>query len=205
MNQTPLKFVRSSTPTTFHLSDPTGHGWGAYCTVNNTTGELAIMSDWGAWSYLWSPDPKHLGAPTLMHFIAERGGAHYLAQKLLGRRAGRLFDAEATTRHFQHELAVLRLEHGRRGTEKLTKARARDLWDDLNGLIEAGDGEQGATLYVERFCNNDDLTRIFNEPWEDLQYEESNESQVLIGRILPALMAACAGVVGTSDLQVHTT
>jgi hypothetical protein len=67
-------------------------GW-ALCTVNDSTGELLIVSDWGNWSCLWNP--KHLDSPSLTHFIADRRSYDYLASKLM-RGEFRVLDADAT-------------------------------------------------------------------------------------------------------------
>jgi hypothetical protein len=52
-------------------------------------------------------------------------------------------------------------------------------------------GDQAATLYIERLMRIDDIERISEEPYEELQYVESHESKVLTQVILPALVAAC--------------
>lgn len=75
-----LKHSGTSSAITFHfrVADPKKHmGW-ALCTVNETTGELSVCSDWGNWTYLWG----HSGMPqssysfgqraTLLEFIGER-------------------------------------------------------------------------------------------------------------------------------------
>lgn len=86
-------------------------GW-ANCTVNDTTGELAIQSDWGSWSYGWNP--KNLGAPTLTAFIAERGSVDYIARKLQNEGAnGRRWSSQATAASLRCRLCERRLEDGR--------------------------------------------------------------------------------------------
>lgn len=101
--------------TTYHLYPTTNEalaGW-ALATVNDETGELAIQSDWGNWSFRWSTNPSHLGKPTLTHFIADRGGCDYLADKLTSREEREHFDSRKTVDHMQRELAKKRLEWGR--------------------------------------------------------------------------------------------
>lgn len=110
------KFVptRISTATTYHfkIDPPDAFGW-ALCTVNDGTGELLITSDYGNWSHRWSADPKHLGHPTLTHFIGERAGCDYLADKLTKREDRERFDAHETVKHMQRMLCERRLEQGR--------------------------------------------------------------------------------------------
>lgn len=103
----------STGATTYHLRpdpDEPLAGW-ALATVNDATGELAIQSDWGNWSFRWNID--HLGQPSLTHFIGRREGCHYLADKLTSREEREHFDSYKTAAHMQRELAKHRLEWGR--------------------------------------------------------------------------------------------
>ena len=212
-------------------------GW-ALCTVNDQTGELVITSDWGSWSYLWSPRLSHLGAASLTHFIGSRSGPDYLAGKLLGRRGRSRFCAAATTAHFRTLLCAARLKDGKEQNARLldwgddqdyrdalaairadacdtshrslfktfhyrqgmddryylTASQARELWDELGGLesdIAPGDDDAAQTLYVERFMQFDNFEVVSEDPWQEVQSVESNESKILQGTILPALIAAC--------------
>jgi hypothetical protein len=99
-------------------------GW-ALCTVNDQTGELIITSDWGSWSYQWSPQPSHLGHATLTHFIGDRAGPDYIADKLLGRRGSYVFSAPETTKHLRKRLCEVRWKDG-----KEQNARLLDWGDD---------------------------------------------------------------------------
>lgn len=194
----------SAPATIYRFTDPMEHGWGAYAMVSDATGWLSIMSDWGAWSYLWSPNPKHLGAPTLTHFIAGRNAVDYITDKLCGGWAKRRrFDIDLTVQHFQRELCRMRLEHAReewrylKHSGGLTKDRAREAWDALEELGggDIGDGEQGATLFLERLYHYRVLSDLFPEAWDDLQHSETSESRVLRTRIVPALITACRAEV----------
>lgn len=97
----------------FRSTDRLG-GW-AFCTVDDKTGQLMIMSDWGNWSHMWNP--KHLGAPSLTHFIADREGYDYLACKLLGRDGAWVLDADATIKKWRKRLCAQRLAEGREGAD----------------------------------------------------------------------------------------
>lgn len=209
MKPGPLKLGEVTTfATTYRFTDPSGHGWGAYCTVNDQTGELIINSDWGSWSYMWSPDPRHIGNATLTHFIGERGGVDYIAMKLLGRRGAVCFSADATLKHLQTEIAKRRLEHGQSrwvrsygaeeaarltGRQFLTKRTARELWDGLASIAnDVGDFDGSETLFIERAMQLDDIGLVAEELWEETQHVESNDWKILHDVILPALVAACA-------------
>jgi len=55
-----------STATAYSFRFANG-GWAIF-TVNDSTGELSIQSDWGEWAHRWHIG--HLGSPTLTKFIA---------------------------------------------------------------------------------------------------------------------------------------
>ena len=112
---------RVTTATTYHFRchpddrENRDFGW-ALCTVNDSTGELSIQSDWGSWTHRWSPDPRHLGALTLTHFLGDRASCDYLANKLSresGTRSGEEFDADETVAKLRRRLSERRLEEAR--------------------------------------------------------------------------------------------
>lgn len=109
-----LSLISTQIATTYVFRDTPGEfGW-ANCTVNDSTGELSIQSDWGSWSHAWSPDPRHLGAPSLTLFIGNRGDVDYLARKLQsGGLGGERWKAKATARALCRLVSGRRLEHGR--------------------------------------------------------------------------------------------
>lgn len=109
----------------FQSSDLLG-GW-ALCTVNDMTGELLITSDCGNWTHIWNP--KHLGRPSLTHFIADRSSYDYLAGKLIGHQDCWVLDADATITKWRRRLVEQRLREGRcsspHDSEPLTPDLAR--------------------------------------------------------------------------------
>lgn len=199
--------TKATSAVTYHFSPITHEalaGW-ALATVNDNTGELTIQSDWGNWSNRWSPDPKHLGQPTLSHFIATRGHAHYLADKLTRREEREHFDAAATVKSMQRQLCRMRLEDGRLSYPNYHKVWCRFLHKHEQWLLEPDNtrriydeldelrGEDNVDRFIEAFFRISGHDIISDEPWhsEHLKYTPSCGYMQLLHGILPALIAAC--------------
>lgn len=190
-----LAHVQTYVATTYHLRPqaddrrfPTE--W-ALCTVNDATGELTVCSDWGNFTHLWSARPEHLGAPTLTHFIARRGDAHYLADKLTSsdRKVRQRFSPEKTVQYLCQDV-------GRRYRDRdISKDCCRRLVEELRELKHVDDERD----FVDRFFEIDDHSKIADEPWEHFQHEETTAYLVLLHSIVPALIAACAHTVARRD------
>ncbi len=192
----PLTLTGFATTATTYRFRNSHHEW-ANCTVNDATGELIIVSDWGNWSFMWDPRPHSgLGCATLTHFLgvsrhdgSPRVEMDYFAMKLLGRRGAYRFSAELNVAHFRKRLCEQRLGYPRGG---LTREIARYLWDEIGAIAEdVNHTEAASALFVERFVQLDDYGLLSVEPWEEIQTEVSPEYTVLAGTILPALAAAC--------------
>ena len=210
--------------TTYRFRTTERFGW-AICTVNDVTGELLIVSDWGNWAHRWNPSPNQLGAASLTHFIGDRHAYDYIAMKLLGRRGAVRFSAEETTKKLRHDLAVLRLEDGRcladastewkratmvgtRGRKFIKAYEARELWDALGELasdIGPGDSASAETLYVERLLNLNHHEVLGQDLYEDMQHVPSPDYKILVGSILPALASACLERTWTDPHLVELT
>ncbi len=217
-----LRVIRHrASATTYQLVSDRPLGGYALCSVNDTTGELAITSDWGNWTYQWSPRPENLGHPTLTAFFGARGDVDYTARKLQPRGDGEEFDAEATVRAFCRRVAEFRLRCGRLAIEHaqeeecsleaaesyydnrqrddrtrfLTADGAREICDRFE---EADDGlaaaRSGADLFLERairIADDADLSFLFEEPWDLIERRQTFADHVLRESILPALFDAC--------------
>lgn len=177
-----------------------GFGW-AICTVDDATGVLSIVSDWGNWANRWHASPRSLGAPTLTHFIADRDGVDYLARKLNGRN-GRQFSAELTIAALRRLLADSRLVDGRLSHElgtspyRLSRNKAREIWDELGELM----GVDDSGLFWERACEIRGLQYYVDEtPWEHEETEQTAEDRALRELVLPALIEACAARVAERE------
>lgn len=99
-------------------------GWALF-TICEATGTFSIQSDWGDYSHRW--DPRHLGEPSLKHFLA-RGSYEYLLEKF-GHEANlalaKVFDGPATMRELRKQVLERRRE------DCFSRQRARTLWDAL--------------------------------------------------------------------------
>jgi len=183
---------------TYHFQSTERLGGWALCTVNDVTGELLIVSDWGNFAHLWNP--RHLGSPSLTHFIADRQGYDYLANKLLGRDEVWVLDADATVKKWRRLLCAQRLEQGRAGADappyylpyehRLDAHLAREIWDRIGSLF---DDEQNESIFIEHAIQIEGFSRwISQEPWEDTTHRHSHAYRLLVDFLLPALARACA-------------
>lgn len=152
----PFAFTGATTATAYHFRTNEHGGW-AICTVNDSTCELTVQSDWGNWSYRWGGGKSGFGsvgkgdderARTLTEFIADRTAADYLADKLWGGGyGGRVFDAEETVNVFKKILCERRLEEGRDHLERGLShdggppgdARRKPYWGSTGGLLNDGE------------------------------------------------------------------
>jgi hypothetical protein len=194
----------AATATTYTFRAVGDLGW-AICTVNDATGELAITSDWGNWSHVWNP--RHLGVPSLTHFIGDRKSYDYLANKLLGRADCWVLDADATITKWRKQLAERRLKEGRHHArvpdslrtrdylaplhdhEPLTREHARDIWESLGSLY---DDELHESHFIEHAYQIEGFSYWITErPWESTEHRTSNDYNILVETILPALAEVC--------------
>lgn len=208
-----LKLASTQTAVTYSFRATGGDfGW-ANCTVNDSTGDLHISSDWGNWSHRWDPRPSCLGAPSLTALIGSRNNVDYLARKLQGERGGKRFSAEKTVTEWRRMLCERRMDDGRilmaAGEQaiqnakygvpfrRLTKEVARNIWEALGEAEENCGGEDSLLFLVHEI---DGFTRhVDDTPYESIKYEQTAEDRALREVILPALIEECRGrTAGTS-------
>lgn len=179
-----LTFTKRSEATTYHFRAEKHFGW-ALCTVNNSTGELNITSDWGAWSYRWHT--AHLGEVSLTHFIANRevdDGRHYIADKLTSddRSKRWVFSPELTVAHLL-ELLRERVACGE------VDAHAAD---ELKGALDDLKHTEDVRDFVNAYYEIDHYKSITDAvEFEHLQNELVASYIILRDAIVPALIAAC--------------
>jgi hypothetical protein len=180
-----FELTGKSTATTYHFS--TSGGW-ALASVNDHTGELLIMSDWGHWSNRWNATPSALGAPTLTNFIAGMNHTGYIADKLTSRYENSekpcrdAYDGELTKQSVL-EAIIQR----RRDDDCMSKELARQLWDDVNEDIDF----ETADTFVRSFYDVRNSTKLSDEPWDFCCRTVTNSFLILRDQILPAVIAAC--------------
>lgn len=174
-----------STATTYYLvvDEPRRCGW-ATCTVNDTTGELAIQSDWtDPCGYRWPV--AHLGCPTLTDFLASaREDYEYLVGKLLPSERRETFSPDETVKAMRQRVIA-----GRRDGD-LSRPEARELWDGLGDLVHHSDSSAF-------FANLDETSyrSWFDDVFEDRRDVPSHEARALSDHILPELAKSCAAEV----------
>jgi hypothetical protein len=207
-----LSLVRTTTATTYHFDviDP-GRHW-ALCTVNDSTGELQITSDWGEWAYRWHV--QHLGpvsgtSEPLTRFLADPGHKHdhYLADKLTSsdRSKREAFDAAETVASLREHLVdcfkggglrrIVRgnifaspLEpEGRDRRVEMTGREFAELYKALGELKNVDDQRD----FVDRFEEIDGNESVSEEPWEHFCSSPTSAHLVLLHTIIPALVDAC--------------
>lgn len=179
-----LVLSKKSTATAYHfdVTTPRRCGW-ALCTVNDNTGELQIMSDWGNWAHRWHASPSSLGLPTLTHFIGQRDkyASHYLAGKLCKRDESQTFSAELTVRELGRQLAESRRDGDVDRSEHIATAK---VLADMRHIDDVRD-------FVDAWNRSDAAGKVNCEPWESFRHEPTGSYLVLRDAILPALIEAC--------------
>jgi hypothetical protein len=181
-----MSLVSVSTATTYGFNtEPRSYGW-ALCSVNDQTGELNVVSDWGNWAHRWNV--HHLGAPSLTHFIGGRspGSFNYLADKLTSYEEQHRFCPEKTVAAWRGDVIARRRDGG------LDADTARQLWDDLGETASVEHYDD----FVARFWDIDNRDALFSDsPSEHIRTEPTGAYRVLLERIIPALVEACSRTV----------
>lgn len=165
-------------------------GWASF-TVCDATGELHVQSDWGNFSYGWSPDPRHLGRPTLTDFLAQCSGPDYVADKLrygVPLRERKILDREATETAWKSRILSARRDGS------LSAALARDHWESAEDILDAmGAGREDEVAFVineKTLCGGEGFLDWLGErPWDELEWRDSYPITILRDELLPRFLA----------------
>lgn len=154
-------------------------GWAIF-TVNDATGEFNTQSDWGNYSYRWSPSPSNLGAPTLTDFLRRTclRDPSYIIEKLsYGNKTdlANVVDEDATRKSLKRELAQ-QYRYGNT-TRYYYLAALAEIVDDL--VIESK--ESIGTTMAECYC----LNLIVPDWFECVEEKRSTRYLILCHALLP--------------------
>lgn len=126
---------------------------------------LTIMSDWGSFSYWWSPDPYDF-----REFLCSRDDTDYLANKFS--RGEQEIDEAATTRWIQERICRERRE------QRLTREKARQEWELVQGIDFSDEGDR------QHWYNHTKL----DDAWDALRYRTPMRVQMFLRHCWPLLM-----------------
>jgi hypothetical protein len=147
-------------------------GWSNF-TVNESTGEFTVNSDWGNWAYRWHTDSLGDGVK-LTQFLL-KCDADYIVRKLAVEGAHALkdeIDFERTLKAIQE-----RIVEARRAKE-ITKKDARRLWLMADEFVEDDQCDLNAI--------DSDLDKLLgNESWEYIAEKHSHRYMFLWKRLIP--------------------
>lgn len=149
--------VKTITETEISASD--GHAW-VKVLLQEDTGSVVILSDYGNWSNLWLPDHRPDNLPAfLARLDADYAGGKFLGVALL------VYDEDATRKGIvEHILEARR-------TLETTKEQAREHYDDLGFLDQGFDWWCGNTSledaweWAPRTVMNHDWRNFWDRLW----------------------------------------
>lgn len=169
--ETPFKLTGTSTPITFHFVCL--ESW-MFCTLNSSTGEVQIMSDWDNYAHRWNVSPPALGDLTLLQFFAAADN-DYLAKKLTRRDQREAFDLEKT------RAAALQQVLLRRSRRDIDAETARFTWDLISD-IEADSIDEFTTQFYVDYIDG------LDHP--EARYSDTNGFIRLRDEMIPAIQSA---------------
>ncbi len=159
-------------------------GWAIF-TINDDTGEFAINSDWGNYSYRWSANPKNLGAPSLTDFLRrtlQRDAAYVIDKFSYTNKADLdpIVDESATRREFKRALASV-FRH-RRKSKILDHGNVRDAFREIDDI----DFESNTSIERSMISDLYHLPDLLPCEWWDLiRHMPSARAVILRHSLLP--------------------
>jgi len=149
-------------------------GWANF-TINDSTGEFNVNSDWGSWCYRWHTNS--LGENTRLTQFLLQCDADYIVRKFAVDGTSDLKDTvddEETLKAIRTHICEARR------TRDIDKGVARAYWCE-------------AETFVENSCNIDnmdlDLYRFLDAPWEYIATKKSHRYMLLTRRLIPFFKA----------------
>lgn len=147
-------------------------GWANF-TVNESTGEFSILSDWGNWAYRWHTDRLGKGVKLTQFLLT--CDADYIVRKLAVEGAQDLkdeIDFDGTLENLK-----IRIVEARRAKE-ITKENARRFWVSSEIFVECDQCDLEAL--------DDDLdTFLGHDSWEYIAEKKSHRYMFLWKRLIP--------------------
>jgi hypothetical protein len=158
--------------------------------IDEQTGTLAIVSDWGKWQHMWGGGPRAWGTKTFVEFLAGRDAGHcnYLTDKLHYGRTRMVIDGDAT----QTALEARLREVGRMADDDSTMIRYLADLRTLTHRLDGKDPNEFWHCWGEVDSALRDLLR--NEPiHECIETRWPSSMTFLNEQILPAFVTYLQG------------
>lgn len=152
------------------------YGNWANFTINESTGEFSIQSDWGDWSYRWHTDSLGKGVKLTQFLLS--CDTDYITNKLAYGPVSDLkdeVDDEETLKAIRKHICEVR-----RGRD-IDKGDARAYWLEAETFVE----EQNCSIEAM----DSDLYDLLGEPWEYIAHKKSHRYMFLTRRLLPFFQA----------------
>jgi len=148
------------------------YGQWANFTINESTGEFSIQSDWGDWSYRWHTDS--LGKDVKLTKFLLKASPDYITEKL---SYGPVLDLKDVVDDEETLKAIRKHICEVRRARDIDKGDARDYWLEAETFVE------------EQACNLDvidsGLYEFLGEPWEYVAHKKSHRYMFLTRRLIP--------------------
>jgi hypothetical protein len=172
-------------------------GWAIF-TLNDSTNEFTIQSDWGNYCFRWPRAGVGHESPPMENFIV---GCHpeYIARKFsqdLNRQEVKQFNLEETKKSFREEIIRMRKETVRDGFDHLDAERARQAWEALDWICRRADDYGGEAASVIMYDNWPDELGMFNDELHEwFIYTDTPRFKFLVEKLLPFFQTYLRGRV----------
>jgi hypothetical protein len=162
----------------YHFVFEEPFGWAIF-SINDTTGEFNIQSDWGNYQHRWNTN--HLGeshtkhSMPLTHFLAVGNDSSYVTDKLhYGRNDREFYSPDKTERGVKESILQ------RRRRADISQEEARSAWEDLEYM--SFDSAEG---FMHSLSDTTTLRELLEDSYEYIQHEASFGYVFLQYKLLP--------------------